>query len=136
MAGQLGFVAGGVVAGWDDLGADALLEFAVEATTHPKAAILYCDERRYDYATKTFSAFFKPDWSPDLILSTNYLGRLWFVRSPVLAEIDFTLSSLQAGEYDLLLRLTDTERTVHHIPRLLCAAHSRHTDQLSRKNEH
>jgi ADP-heptose:LPS heptosyltransferase/GT2 family glycosyltransferase len=115
----------GLLRAGDDLGADALLEFAVEAATHPEAAIFYCDERRYDYATKAVSAFFKPDWSPDLLLATNYLGRLCFVRSSVLAEIDFTLSSLWAGEYDLLLRLTDIERTVHHIPKLLCAAHPR-----------
>ena len=67
----------GLLRAGDDLGADALLEFAVEAATHPEAAILYCDERRYDYATKAISAFFKPDWSPDLLLATNYLGRLW-----------------------------------------------------------
>ena len=115
----------GLLRAGDDLGADALLEFAVEAATHPEAAILYCDERRYDYATKAISAFFKPDWSPDLLLATNYLGRLWFVRSSVLAEIDFALSRLWAGEYDFLLRLTDIERVVHHIPKLLCVAHPR-----------
>jgi ADP-heptose:LPS heptosyltransferase/GT2 family glycosyltransferase len=123
----------GLLRAGDDFGADALLEFAVEAAMHPEAAILYCDERRYDYVTKSVGAFFKPDWSPDLLLSTNYLGRLWFVRSPVLTEISFTLSSLRAGEYDFLLRLTDIERAVHHVPKLLCATYTRHTDSAQQE---
>jgi ADP-heptose:LPS heptosyltransferase/GT2 family glycosyltransferase len=125
----------GLLRAGDDFGADALLEFAVNVALHPEAAIFYCDERRYDYATKTVSAFFKPDWSPDLLLSTNYLGRLWFVRAAAMEEIGFTVSSLQAGEYDLLLHLTDAERTVRHIPKLLCNTHPRPTDSVQQERQ-
>ena len=30
--------------------------------------------------------FFKPDFSPDLLLSTNYIGRPWFASTALLAE--------------------------------------------------
>ena len=41
--------------------------------------MVYTDEDRIDPATiERWNPFFKPDWSPDLLLSMNYLGPLTF----------------------------------------------------------
>ncbi len=61
----------------DRLGVDALLEFALEIVTRPEEDFHYADDRRPDPGQGKTSAFLKPEWSPDLLLSTNYIGRAW-----------------------------------------------------------
>ena len=61
----------------DELGCDAMLEFAVHTVMYPEADFFYCDVRRVNNATGKVDAFFKPDWSPDLLHSQNYIGRGW-----------------------------------------------------------
>src|SRR3954452_15315246 len=68
----------------DELGCDALLQMALATAMHEDADFLYSDERRLNPATGLVEAFFKPQWSPDLMLSTNYVGRLWCARASLL----------------------------------------------------
>jgi len=99
----------------DELGADALQEFSLDASLNPDADLFYCDVQTK--ASGVGRPILKPNWSPDLILSTNYIGHLWFGRGPLI------IRHLERGRrgYDLLLRLTDrAEIVVSHIPRVLC----------------
>jgi ADP-heptose:LPS heptosyltransferase/GT2 family glycosyltransferase len=105
----------------DELGADALLELAAASMRHPDRALLYGDEVRLSPVSNDREAFFKPDFSPDLLLSTNYIGRPWVVSGALLAQTGATPASLAAnGEYDLLLRCSELAAGVHHVPKLLC----------------
>lgn len=105
----------------DELGADALLEFALRIADQPGIEFLYSDERRIDASTGAAAPYFKPDWSPDLLMSTNYIGRLWAVSTTVLQRTGTAPQSiLITGEYDLILRLTEAAESVGHIPRILC----------------
>jgi ADP-heptose:LPS heptosyltransferase/GT2 family glycosyltransferase len=105
----------------DRLGAEALLEFSLQAAVTPDGDLLYSDERRFDPAAGGVSAFLKPDWSPDLLLSTNYIGRAWCAARALLERSGFTVKDLQArGEYDLVLRLSETARRIVHVPLVLC----------------
>jgi O-antigen biosynthesis protein len=105
----------------DEPGADALLELAVASLRHPGLGLLYGDEVRVSPVSDDREPFFKPDFSPDLLLSTNYIGRLWVVSAALLAETGATPASLIAdGEYDLVLRCSERAAGVHHIPKLLC----------------
>jgi ADP-heptose:LPS heptosyltransferase/GT2 family glycosyltransferase len=111
----------GLIAPGDQLGCDALLETAIESGFHRNAELIYADERRISPVSGTFEAFFKPDWSPDLLLSMNYLGRPWFVSAKVLTRIGATYADLESfGEYDLALRCTEVARGIRHVPRVLC----------------
>ncbi len=66
-------------------------------------------------------AFCKPDFSPDLLLSTNYIGRPWFATAELLARAEVTPRALlQDAEYDIVLRCTEQAETVGHVPKLLC----------------
>ncbi|OJW28128.1 MAG: hypothetical protein BGO51_24865 [Rhodospirillales bacterium 69-11] len=106
----------------DELGADALGELALAAALHPEAAFIYADETRQSPASGEREAFFKPDWSPDLLLSTNYVGRPWVASTALLREIGVTPRSLaEAGEYDLVLQATERAAEIHHLPKLLAA---------------
>lgn len=105
----------------DELGADALLELAVASCRHPDRELLYGDEVRLSPVSGEKEPFFKPDFSPDLLLSTNYIGRPWAATAALLAKTGVTPVSLIAnGEYDLLLRCAECAGGVHHIPKLLC----------------
>ncbi|MBV9735716.1 MAG: glycosyltransferase [Acidisphaera sp.] len=105
----------------DRLGADALLELAIESAFNPDADFIYSDERRYDPVLQAMRPFFKPDWSPDLLLSTNYVGRLWCASRDLLAASGLgDGASPAAGEYDAVLRLTDRARAIRHVRKILC----------------
>jgi ADP-heptose:LPS heptosyltransferase/GT2 family glycosyltransferase len=88
---------------------------------HRDADMLYGDEVRLSPVTKEREPFFKPDFSPDLLFSMNYLGRPWVVTAALLAKTGATPASLQLhGEYDLALRCAELATKVHHVPKLLC----------------
>ena len=112
----------------DRLGEDALLEMSVEAVLQPQADFLYSDEQRTDPADGTVKAFFKPAWSPDLLLSTNYIGRLWAARPRLVAAAGLLQGEILAGaEYDAVLRLSEQAKAVHHVAKVLCATIRRPT---------
>jgi O-antigen biosynthesis protein len=101
----------------DELGCDALLEYAAQAALNPNADLLYADERRVNVATGRIEAFFKPQWSPDLLLSMNYLGRAWCARIDVCRRAGITVAKLaDRGDYDAILRLTECAARVVHVP--------------------
>jgi hypothetical protein len=75
----------------DELGCDALLEFALASGFAREADLLYSDERRADPVDGRATAFFKPRWSPDLLLSTNYIGRAWCAKSELVTRAGIDL---------------------------------------------
>ena len=109
-----------LVAG-DELGEDAaLLELALAYAEQPDGDFFYSDERRLDASDGTIKAFFKPDWSPDLLLSTNYIGRLWAVTPALLELSSIELAMLpRLGDYEAALRLTEHAQRIVHVPKVL-----------------
>ncbi len=104
----------------DRLGDDALLELSVEAAINGRPDFVYSDERRLDPADGQRKAFFKPDWSPDLLLSTNYIGRLWAATPDLLRRAELRLDDLERhGEYDAVLRLTEKAARIQHVAKVL-----------------
>ena len=111
----------GLLSPGDELGCDALLRVAVASGLHRDADMLYTDESRISPSSHEREAFFKPDFSPDLLLSTNYIGRPWFASTALLGRCGVTPRDLaQHGEYDVILRCTEQAARVHHVPQLLC----------------
>lgn len=105
----------------DELGHDALSAFAIASGLHPHADCLYADEFRMPPVGPRPEAFFKPDFSPTLLLSANYIGRPLVVRSGLLAAAGVTVETVvRGGFHDLALRCTEAARSVHHIAELLC----------------
>jgi ADP-heptose:LPS heptosyltransferase/GT2 family glycosyltransferase len=105
----------------DEPGADALLELAVAMGRHPESGMAYGDETRLSPISGEWENFYKPDFSPDLLTATNYIGRPCAVTDAVLARTGVTAQSLlEQGDYDLILRCVEAAGTVRHIPKLLC----------------
>ncbi len=119
----------------DELGCDALLEMALASAQRRDADLIYADEQRISPTSGEPEPFFKPDFSPDLLLSSNYIGRPWFATSALLRRCAITVGALRKhGEYDLVLRLTEAAASIRHIPKLLCqrAAEALDTEEQER----
>ncbi len=111
----IGFLAIG-----DELGRDALGAFAMASGLHPAADCFYADEFRLPPGGTRPDAFFKPDFSPALLLSTNYIGRPLVLRPAVLAASGITAVTLaRDGFHHFALCCARVAMGVHHVPDLL-----------------
>ena len=62
----------------------------------------------------------KPDWSPDLLLGTDYLARPVTVSAAIMRSCGGPRPAAEtAWEYDLVLRATESARSVVHIDEVL-----------------
>ena len=106
----------------DRLGADALLEFALESAASRDAGLIYADEVCQDRTQSAVQPRLKPAWSPELLVSTNYIGRAWCAASLLLDRAGLTQDALAAAsDYDLALRLAEHAGGIASIPRILCS---------------
>ena len=102
----------------DDELAPTALEWCATAT--PRADIVYSDEYKIDARGAPSSPFFKPAWSPRLLLGLNYVNHLTCVRTTLLRDAGgFRPGFDGAQDHDLLLRLSEREPVVAHLPNLL-----------------
>ena len=104
----------------DELAPDALLHVVDEINRRPAAGVLYSDEDKIDASGNRYDPFFKPDWSPDLLLSENYVSHFLVARREFVERAGgFRTEYDGAQDYDLILRLSESATEVAHIPRVL-----------------
>jgi GT2 family glycosyltransferase len=104
----------------DTIEPDTLFEVARALQADPTLDILYFDEDKLaaDGARRE-EPFFKPDWSPELLLSVNYLTHCALRRSlyQEVGGCDPQFDGTQ--DWDLLLKATERSQRIHHIARPL-----------------
>jgi len=89
------------------------------ATAAP-ADLIYGDEDRLEQAGGRTAPVFKPDWSPDLLLSCRYTGGVFAIsRAAWDAAGGGSRCFDRAKEYDLLLRVTAPGVVVRRVPHIL-----------------
>jgi O-antigen biosynthesis protein len=104
----------------DLLAEDALFYMVNELQEALRPDLLYSDEDHIDEAGRRFSPFFKPDWSPDLILSENYVCHLMMFRKDLALAVGGFRSEFDLSQdHDMLLRLSEKARRIVHVPRIL-----------------
>ncbi|MBZ5621443.1 MAG: glycosyltransferase family 2 protein, partial [Acidobacteriia bacterium] len=102
------------------LAQDALFHVLDLLNREPATDVVYSDQDSIDEAGRRARAFFKPDWSPDLLLSMNYVGGLLLFRRALAAGAGgFRSGAGLSQDYDLLLRLVERTSRIRHIPRVL-----------------
>ena len=103
------------------LSPNALSCVARSAAANPDSRLIYSDDDRIDPETmERWNPFFKPDWSPDLLSSMNYLGPLVvFHRQTVLDAGGLRHGVPGAEVYDLALRVTERSGQIQHVPDVL-----------------
>jgi len=100
----------------------ALYMAAVHLNKEQGCAMLYADEDMIDDHHVRRDPFFKPEWSPDLFYSRNYLGHFVLYRTDLLREtVDFSFESVDALRYALALRVLEkaTQDQIGHVPHIL-----------------
>ncbi len=104
----------------DELSADALYENAKLLNKHPEADLIYSDEDKISPEGKRTEPYFKPDWSPDLFLSYNYICHFSLFRKKMIDQIKRLRKGFEGSQdYDLLLRFTEKTDKIFHIPKVL-----------------
>lgn len=103
----------------DVLAADALLE-SVRALLEGNHDIVYSDEDKIDVDGRHFDPHFKPGYSPDMLLSQNYICHFLVVRRSLLREVGGFREGFDGSQdHDLLLRLCERSEGIHRIPKVL-----------------
>jgi GT2 family glycosyltransferase/glycosyltransferase involved in cell wall biosynthesis len=104
----------------DVLAPFALYELARAALEFPEADILYSDEDRLSETGKRHAPFFKPEWDPELLCASMYIGHLSAYRRFLALELDgFRKEFDLSQDYDFALRATERARAIQHIPHVL-----------------
>lgn len=106
----------------DELAINALYEVVKVLNENPELDLIYSDEDKIDMDGNRSDPAFKPDWSPDLLLGTNYISHLGVYRRSILEEIGgFRKGYEGSQDYDLVLRFTEktTKERIKHIPKVL-----------------
>ena len=104
----------------DELPWDSFAEIALAFAEDPQVDYVYTDCDKIDEQGRRFDPHFKPDWSPELLLTYMYAGQCLAVRR----EIWASLGGLRIGyegsqDHDFALRATEIVRKVAHVPRVL-----------------
>jgi GT2 family glycosyltransferase len=104
----------------DALAPSALFEAAAALGRWPDCDLLYSDEDRLSPRSRRYEPRFKPDWSPEFLLSSNYIGRLAVIRIATAKQVGaFRDGFDDEEEWDLFLRLSRTSAKVCRLPRCL-----------------
>ncbi len=107
----------------DVLAPDALYEMVKALNENPEYDLIYSDEDWISEDGKErFSPFFKPDWSPDLLMDFPYAEHLAFYRRTVAERAgEIRAGFSEAEAYDFLLKFTEICRgcRIGHVPKVL-----------------
>ena len=105
----------------DDLLAPfALYEIARAIFGSAAAEIFYSDEDRWSEEGRRHTPFFKPEWSPELLYSSMYLGHLTVYRRDLVDALGGFRNAFDLSQdYDFALRATERAHFVCHVPGVL-----------------
>ena len=104
----------------DVLTKDALFEVVRHLNNDPKTDYVYSDEDKIDQNGQRLEPFFKPDWSPELFFSINYVTHFSVIRKSIVDKIGgFRPEYAGSQDYDLILRVTEETDRIAHIPKIL-----------------
>ena len=104
----------------DELSIDALFENVKLINKYPDINMIYSDEDKLEMNGKRCEPFFKPDWSPHMLLSCMYIGHFGVYRKKIVDEIGgFRVGYEGSQDYDLVLRFTEKTDKIFHLPKIL-----------------
>jgi len=105
----------------DLLRPEALHRIVAHVAAHGDADVVYADEDRRSDDGDLERPEFKPDWSPEYLLSRDYLGRPTAVRRSLLLSVGGWGAGFTPAEedHDLHLRATEQARQVAHVAGVL-----------------
>src|SRR5574344_150619 len=106
----------------DILMPNALYEVVYALNQNNKIDLIYSDEDKLDLKGRRCLPHFKGDWSPDTLLSMNYITHFAVLRTRIVNKIGgFRTKCDGAQDYDMFLRFTEqtTGDKIYHISKIL-----------------
>lgn len=106
----------------DVLAKHALKCIASEVVKNPNLLLIYSDEDKIDIEGSRFSPHFKPGFSPDLLMSQNYISHMTVLKSDLVKRVGGLRRGYEGSQdHDLLLRCLPylNKDNVLHIPLVL-----------------
>lgn len=104
----------------DTIPKHALFE-VVKSLQNYKHDLIYTDEDFASYDNSFYhDPVFKPDWSPDLLMSHNYITHFVTVKKSIVDKVGVLNPKYDgAQDYDFLLRCSEECKSIYHIPQVL-----------------
>ncbi len=94
----------------------ALVRIAEAVNERPEVDVIYTDEDKLELDGTRSDVYFKPDWAPDLFLSSMYVCHFLVLRRSVAeAAGGFRTEYDGSQDYDLMLRAMDHTTRIHHV---------------------
>jgi len=105
----------------DQLAPDALALLGAALGGSRPADVAYADHDYVDDHGEWCRPALKADWSPELLLCTDYLGAPVLIRRTLLSAVG-GITDVEGGdwEHDLALRVTEAAAGVTHVAEVLC----------------
>lgn len=105
----------------DTLAPNALYEVAKLLNANRELDFIYSDEDKLSENGKTrHQPHFKPDWSPDTMMSLMYTCHLGVYRKTIGEQIGWLRQGFEgAQDYDFTLRFTEQTNRIGHISKIL-----------------
>ena len=103
-----------------------LFEVIKHINAHPANLLIYTDDDRINNNGTYSTPYFKPDWSPDTLLSRNYIGHNYIAKKELTHAINGISEETDTDYvYDFLLRASEATDRIGHIAKILfhCASH-------------
>ncbi|WP_321833000.1 glycosyltransferase [Clostridium butyricum] len=104
----------------DELECNALYEVVRKLQGTNKPDIIYSDDDKIDENGKRYAPQFKPDWSPELLLSFMYFCHIFCFRREMYEKTNGCRKGFEGcQDYDLALRMTELTDNIAHIDKVL-----------------
>jgi glycosyltransferase involved in cell wall biosynthesis len=104
----------------DSLALDALEIVNKLIVLSPGSDYIYSDEDKIDENGIHFDEFRKPGWAPERLLGQNYCCHLSVFRHSLVKQVGGFRTGFEGSQdYDLILRVSEQSKIIHHIPAIL-----------------
>ena len=121
----------------DVLAPEALFEVVTRFSEAPSTELVYSDQDVMDGSGRRSNPFFKPEWDPELLLSTNVLGPFVALRRSLVERAGGLRPEFGAGQlYDLMLRASEQTTHIDRVAKVLCHLGPRETTREAIVSHH
>ena len=104
----------------DKLSRNALFKIVQLINTKPDSELIYTDHDFYDENNSRRDPFFKPDWSPFLFQSLDYLSTFFIVKKEIFDQTSFDDHST-AMAYYITRKITEKSKEISHLQLPICS---------------
>ena len=103
----------------DELTVDCLYELAL-CISREQPDFIYSDEDKLTEQNEYTQPHFKPDWSPNTMMSTMFTGHVSCVRRSLLGKVGGLRPQFDGcQDWDFVLRVAENTSRISHIPKVL-----------------